>query len=245
MTLEDLYNLFLEAPAEIKDIPQIEAYITTYEAWLSYPREDEIFLTSIYKILEELDYFHPAVMTSFLGDITFRDIKLPDVLIEPEWLQQRNLLNPPLVEPIPESILEERRKISIEKTKQLEAEFKKFLKERELRKQRQPQTAVSTATQTQATDNDSNKTELPSLVTQAGTLADSLFRFAGSGFKTVTKEQLEERKRICEGCEFFDPAGFGGVGRCRKCGCSSYKLNMAISACPIGLWKSIQDNPPE
>lgn len=85
--------------------------------------------------------------------------------------------------------------------------------------------------------------KLPSLGEQASGLINSMYDFAASGFKTVTEEQYNERRAICEGCQFFDPNGFMGIGRCRKCGCSSYKLNIAASRCPFGYWESLEDPP--
>jgi hypothetical protein len=80
----------------------------------------------------------------------------------------------------------------------------------------------------------------PGLLTKAGNFVAAMADFASSGFKQVTPEQLAERKAICAGCKFFDPAGYGGTGKCRKCGCSSYKLDIAASRCPVGYWESIE-----
>ena len=80
----------------------------------------------------------------------------------------------------------------------------------------------------------------PSLATQAVNFVSAAKDFVGSGFKLVTNEQYEERKKICSTCIFFDPEGFGGLGKCKKCGCSGYKLNVAVSVCPVGLWGSIE-----
>jgi len=80
----------------------------------------------------------------------------------------------------------------------------------------------------------------PSLTEQAGNFLTSMKNFASSGFKATTAEQLETRKAICNDCKFFDPSGFGGLGKCRKCGCSAYKLNIAASVCPMGYWGSVE-----
>lgn len=80
----------------------------------------------------------------------------------------------------------------------------------------------------------------PGLLTKAGNFVTAMADFASSGFKQVTPEQLAERKAICAGCKFFDPAGYAGTGKCRKCGCSSYKLDIAASRCPVGYWESIE-----
>lgn len=235
MTIEDLYEAFLKAPEEIRSIPQIVSYITMYESWISFPHKHETFLKSLYFTLEDLNYLYPDILNSFLNGKTIKELDLPNTLIQPEWMLGHVLNTARAPVSLSKEVIEEKNRINAERTAKLAARFNEYLKERELKKQEQVQT----------TGIEKEKAKLPSLVTQAGTLATSLAQFTASGFKTVTKEVYEERKRICEGCEFFDPAGFGGVGRCRKCGCSSYKLNMAISECPIGLWKSVQDNPPE
>jgi hypothetical protein len=82
--------------------------------------------------------------------------------------------------------------------------------------------------------------EEPGLLKKAGSFVAAMTDFAGSGFKRVTSEQLAERKAICAGCKFFDPTGYAGAGKCKKCGCSSYKLDIAASRCPVGYWESIQ-----
>jgi hypothetical protein len=81
----------------------------------------------------------------------------------------------------------------------------------------------------------------PKLKDQAKNFMAAVTEFTNSGFQLVTKEQYAARRKICEGCVYFDPEGFVGVGRCKKCGCSSYKLNMASSRCPMGLWNSLVD----
>jgi hypothetical protein len=79
----------------------------------------------------------------------------------------------------------------------------------------------------------------PGLLKKAGSFIAAMSDFAGSGFKRVTAQQLAERKAICAGCKFFDPAGYAGAGKCKKCGCSSYKLDIAASRCPMGYWENV------
>jgi hypothetical protein len=77
----------------------------------------------------------------------------------------------------------------------------------------------------------------PSLIEKMSSLVSSVGTWAGSGFGTVTEEQLEERLALCRACEFWDKDGFGGTGACLKCGCSTQaKLRMNTANCPIDKW---------
>jgi hypothetical protein len=79
--------------------------------------------------------------------------------------------------------------------------------------------------------------ELPSLATQAKTLIGSLAEWAKRGMKVVDADTLQVRLDICAGCEFWNPRGFKGTGRCMKCGCSTQaKLRMATASCPVNKW---------
>ena len=75
------------------------------------------------------------------------------------------------------------------------------------------------------------------------TLLDMAKNFAGEvatwvkeGVPTVSEDEFKKRADICSGCEFFDPEAFGGRGRCKQCGCSSWKLFLATSKCPVDKW---------
>jgi hypothetical protein len=74
----------------------------------------------------------------------------------------------------------------------------------------------------------------PTLAQKAMSLGSSMSDWAKAGFSMASTETLESRLTICKGCEFWDAAGFGGTGRCSKCGCSTQaKLRIATSACPL------------
>jgi hypothetical protein len=78
----------------------------------------------------------------------------------------------------------------------------------------------------------------PSLLTKAGSLANSVGSWAKAGFQVVDESQLQSRLDICKGCEFWDQSGYAGTGKCKECGCSTQgKLRMATSYCPL--------NPPK
>jgi len=56
--------------------------------------------------------------------------------------------------------------------------------------------------------------------------------------KNITKfasgEVFKQRMEICGKCEFWNGSGFGGTGKCEKCGCSSQgRLRMAETKCPL------------
>lgn len=77
------------------------------------------------------------------------------------------------------------------------------------------------------------------LLDMASNFASSVAQWAKAGAPVVTEEQFKQRADICNRCEFFDPAAFGGRGRCTKCGCSTYKLFLATSKCPIEKWERV------
>ncbi len=67
--------------------------------------------------------------------------------------------------------------------------------------------------------------------------ARSAALWASRGFQHVSKETLKTRIETCGKCEFWNSKGFGGTGRCTKCGCSTWaKIRMATEKCPIGKW---------
>lgn len=84
------------------------------------------------------------------------------------------------------------------------------------------------------------RTEPPPITTQIATASKSLLNWAASGLKTVSPEELERRRAICAGCEFWESTAFQGTGRCSKCGCSTWaKLQMATEKCPIDKWSPV------
>lgn len=77
----------------------------------------------------------------------------------------------------------------------------------------------------------------PSLSALVGSATTAVTNWVSGGFKTTPKKVLEERIKICEGCEMWDPKGFRNTGRCRKCGCSTWaKLRMNSAKCPLKKW---------
>ena len=80
------------------------------------------------------------------------------------------------------------------------------------------------------------KSSFPSLARQAVSLAGAAARVAGAVLTgqpvKVAPEVYSERLEICRACEHYELA----TGRCRKCGCSGLKLELATEKCPIGKW---------
>jgi hypothetical protein len=72
---------------------------------------------------------------------------------------------------------------------------------------------------------------------QVKSLGGDSYKWVASGAHILTQEQLNIRKDICCSCEFWNPSGFAGTGKCDKCGCSTQaKLRMSTSKCPIDKW---------
>lgn len=75
----------------------------------------------------------------------------------------------------------------------------------------------------------------PSLAQKTWTLTASLIKFAGSGFKKVTREQYVERIETCAPCDLRRG------NHCQSCGCwIPGKAWIAIADCPERFWPKIQ-----
>lgn len=62
------------------------------------------------------------------------------------------------------------------------------------------------------------------------------FRWVKSGFKIADEETFGRRKSICDSCQYWNAKARMGMGKCLKCGCSSFKLKLETEKCPIGKW---------
>ena len=79
--------------------------------------------------------------------------------------------------------------------------------------------------------------EMPSVEEMAKSIAKSATQWIKGGVKITSESTFKTRLETCHGCEFWNPKGFGGTGRCMKCGCSTWaKLRMATEKCPVGKW---------
>ena len=74
----------------------------------------------------------------------------------------------------------------------------------------------------------------------AKNLSQSLIAWNKAGRPIVSTTQWDYRLSICRGCEFWQEVGKTQIARCKKCGCSSGKLLLATSSCPLNppKWKA-------
>lgn len=84
-------------------------------------------------------------------------------------------------------------------------------------------------------------TEPPPMTQQLASFLQAITAWASAGFKMATPQQVQQRIEVCQSCEHWKPDGAFGMGRCMKCGCTSMKLALATSACPIGRWGAVHD----
>ena len=83
------------------------------------------------------------------------------------------------------------------------------------------------------------------LLSKVKSASYSALEWAKAGFPVVSNEDFENRKSICNSCEFFEPKAFYGDGRCAKCGCDfKLKSKMATESCPIGKWNAVEPFNP-
>jgi hypothetical protein len=71
----------------------------------------------------------------------------------------------------------------------------------------------------------------------ANNLSKALVEWQRAGRPVVSSEQWNKRLSICRGCEFWQEINQTKIARCLKCGCSSGKLLLSTSKCPL--------NPPK
>ena len=79
--------------------------------------------------------------------------------------------------------------------------------------------------------------ESTTYIGMAKNLAKSLLEWQQAGRPVVNSSQWNKRIKICRGCEFWQEIGESQIARCKKCGCSSAKLLLSTSRCPL--------NPPK
>jgi hypothetical protein len=79
---------------------------------------------------------------------------------------------------------------------------------------------------------------LPSALRMAWNLAKALLEFVADGCRTVTREQYEERLRICDGCELL----LRDQWRCTHSSCGCFlkaKVMGRVWKCPLGKWPEV------
>lgn len=82
----------------------------------------------------------------------------------------------------------------------------------------------------------------PGVLRQVSTLSVALMDWAKVGFKLASPIELDARIAICQKCEQWEPKGWAGLGKCKKCGCSGVKLKLASEKCPLGKWYAINNS---
>lgn len=71
----------------------------------------------------------------------------------------------------------------------------------------------------------------PTLLEKTSSFISSVKEFVEDGMKTVSKEEFDERMKICDGCD--QRSG----NSCKICGCGLVaKLSLRISECPLKKW---------
>lgn len=79
--------------------------------------------------------------------------------------------------------------------------------------------------------------EEPNIIDKAKNLVGAIANWATvDQFGRLGSEAFNYRKQICLQCPYWNAEGFGGLGSCKKCGCSVGKLYIPSSKCP--------DTPP-
>jgi hypothetical protein len=77
---------------------------------------------------------------------------------------------------------------------------------------------------------------VPTLAAITTNFTKAMAGWAGAGFKVVERKEYERRQAICSKCEYWEPDARLGLGKCKRCFCSKFKLWLATSKCP--------DRPP-
>ena len=87
-----------------------------------------------------------------------------------------------------------------------------------------------------ADGNDCFDDSTPPLARRAVKFAKAMVSWAGSGFPTRSKEEVERIMEICHGCEYFSGENSPFKVSCKKCGCSSLQAYVSTKHCPIQKW---------
>jgi len=86
-----------------------------------------------------------------------------------------------------------------------------------------------------------SSTTTPSLLSMGRSVLDDMIKWGSANFGRCAPEEIETRLQECKRCPYWDPTGFRGTGRCKKCGCSTWaKLKLKSASCPDGRWHEIK-----
>lgn len=86
-------------------------------------------------------------------------------------------------------------------------------------------------------DDKNNDLKPDDLGTVAKNFLGAMTSWQKAGRPVVSKETWKLRLSICRSCEWWQEIAKTQVARCKKCGCSSAKLLLGTSRCPL--------NPPK
>ena len=88
--------------------------------------------------------------------------------------------------------------------------------------------------------NEVNPDKPPGFIGMANNLTRALIEWQRAGRPVVTSEQWNKRLTICRGCEYWREIKQTKIAKCTKCGCSSGKLLLSTSKCPLSppKWES-------
>ena len=76
----------------------------------------------------------------------------------------------------------------------------------------------------------------PGVVAMAKSFASSAARWVAAGMPLAAPEVAQTRLAICRACPDWSDGGNLGAGKCRVCGCSRLKHQLATERCPLGKW---------
>lgn len=77
----------------------------------------------------------------------------------------------------------------------------------------------------------------PTILEKMSSIGQALYRAAKQWrAPIVTAEVLQERRSICESCNFFGGSTNLLKVACQKCGCAGIKLGLVSEHCPISKW---------
>lgn len=85
--------------------------------------------------------------------------------------------------------------------------------------------------------NDDDELKPDDLGTVAKNFVSSMVSWQKAGRPIVSKTTWKRRLSICRGCSWWQEIAKTQIARCSKCGCSSAKLLLGTSRCPL--------NPPK
>lgn len=81
------------------------------------------------------------------------------------------------------------------------------------------------------------KSKPPTLTKQIKSFFKSMKKWAKARFALASTPVYKKRLAICKTCEFHDPSGWKGKGKCLKCGCcTSAKAKLKTEKCPLNKW---------